>query len=61
MTSVPKEEDSAYQEPRFYMAESLYDGDVLPDELVGYYPQFVGVDGGFFGFSVPIKEIEVTA
>ncbi len=39
-------------------ASELYDGDVQPADLKGWYPAFVG-PGGPFTYNVKIKQIEV--
>ncbi|ALJ19530.1 hypothetical protein [Microbacterium sp. No. 7] len=44
------------------LAHQLYDGDVLPRDLIGYYPQFTGSgEETMFGYDMKIDRIEVSA
>lgn len=45
---------------KLVLADKLFDGEVDPDSLIGWYPQFSG-DGQIFGYGAAIARIEVTA
>ena len=45
---------------KLVLADKLFDGDVDPDSLVGWYPQFSG-DGQIFGYDAAIKRVEISA
>ncbi|UYL87164.1 hypothetical protein QEH40_gp43 [Microbacterium phage OscarSo] len=45
---------------KLILADALYRGEVTPELLVGWYPQFSG-DGQIFGYDAAIKSIEISA
>lgn len=46
---------------KMILADKLYDGDVLPRDLIGYYPQFSGSgEDSLFGYGMKIDRIEIS-